>query len=222
MQYHVMTIKFEPPELNKKAFTCPYCGAYAAMGWDTLAQYQNGGGFTWKPISVAFCHHCQKESIWLNEEGYGVQEMIYPRSSIAPLPNPDLPEECLRDYMEARAIAESSPRGAAALLRLCLQKLVVHLGGKGNNINDDIALLVQQGLPARIQQALDVVRVVGNNAVHPGEMNIEDKPQTAIVLFGLINLIVDNQITQTKQVAELFSALPDGAKNAVIKRDGKV
>ncbi|NVO05159.1 MAG: DUF4145 domain-containing protein [Rhodoferax sp.] len=88
-------------------------------------------------------------------------------------------------------------------------------------MNEDIAALVQNGLPLRVQQALDVVRVVGNNSVHPGEMNIEDQPQTALALFGLVNLIVENQITQPKHVANLFSSLPDGAKNAVSKRDGK-
>lgn len=123
--------------------------------------------------------------------------------------------------MEARSIAEGSPRGAAALLRLCVQKLAVYLGGNGSNINEDIAVLVQNGLPLRVQQALDVVRVVGNNAVHPGEMNIDDQPQTALALFGLVNLIVENQISQPKHVANLFSSLPDGAKNAVSKRDGK-
>jgi len=52
-------------------------------------------------------------------------------------------------------------------------------------------------------------------------MNIEDQPQTALALFGLVNLIVENQISQPKHVANLFSSLPDGAKNAVNKRDGK-
>lgn len=215
-----MADAYEPPALDKKAFTCPHCDAYAAMDWTNLAA-MTARGLSWSPIWTATCHHCNKNSIWLNEEGYGIQEMIYPKSSIAPLPNPDLPAECMKDYMEARSIAEGSPRGAAALLRLCVQKLAVHLGGTGNNINEDIATLVQNGLPLRIQQALDVVRVVGNNSVHPGEMNIEDQPQTALALFSLINLIVENQITQPNNVAYLFSTLPDGAKNAVNKRDGK-
>jgi len=217
-----MANTYDPPELNKKAFTCPHCGAYAAMNWENLAVFGGGiSGFSIKPIVTATCHRCQKDSVWLNEEGYGVQEMIYPKSSIAPAPNEDLPAECVKDYTEARAIVESSPRGAAALLRLCVQKLAVHLGGTGKNINDDIALLVQKGLPVRIQQALDVVRVVGNNAVHPGEMNIEDQPQTALALFGLVNLIVDNQITQPNHVASLFLGLPQGAQDAVSKRDTK-
>ena len=112
--------------------------------------------------------------------------MVFPESSIAPLPNEDLPPDCMKDYSEARAIVEKSPRGSAALLRLSVQKLAVHLGGDGKNINDDIAHLVKNGLPVRVQQALDVVRVVGNNAVHPGEMNIDDQPKTALALFSLI------------------------------------
>jgi hypothetical protein len=211
-----MTTTFEPPELNKNAFTCPHCGAFAAMQWSDLVTQRD-----WKPFRVATCHRCKRDSIWINEEGYGGQFMIFPSSSIAPRPNEDLPPECMKDYLEASAIVEKSPRGAAALLRLCVQKLAVHLGGTGKNINEDIAHLVKNGLPVRVQQALDVVRVVGNNAVHPGEMNVDDQPKTALALFGLINLIVDNQISQPKHVANLFSELPGGAKDAIVKRDNK-
>jgi hypothetical protein len=65
------------------------------------------------------------------------------------------------------------------------------------------------------------VRVVGNNAVHPGEITVEDKPNTVVALFGLVNLIVENQITQPRHVSELFSELPEGVKDAVEKRDSK-
>lgn len=62
---------------------------------------------------------------------------------------PDLPTETRVDYEEAKAILERSPRGAAALLRLCIQKLCTHLGEKGRNLNDNVGALIWKGLPVR-------------------------------------------------------------------------
>jgi len=132
-----------------------------------------------------------------------------------------MPEDVLADYREAADVFARSPRASAALLRLAVQKMCVALGKSGKNINDDIAALVRDGLPARIQKALDVVRVIGNNAVHPGEISIEDKPETAQALFGLLNLITDAMITQPRQIDELYGALPKGAREQIDKRDGR-
>jgi len=123
------------------------------------------------------------------------------------------------DYEEASTILDLSPRGAAALLRQAIQRLCVHLGEKGDNINADIAALVEKGLDVRVQQALDVVRVIGNNAVHPGQIDLRDDRATAEKLFGLVNLIAENRISQPKHVAEMFGALPEGARKAIERRD---
>ncbi|WP_257968845.1 DUF4145 domain-containing protein, partial [Vibrio parahaemolyticus] len=209
-------MSYENPELDKEAFTCPHCNAYAAMQWSEL---RRNGYYT--PVKSATCHRCQRLSIWLEGGDDYPEKMLYPSLLSAPLPNEDMPEECRKVYLEAREIAANSPRGAAALLRLCIQELMTYLGCDGKNINKDIGKLVESGLPVKIQQALDVVRVVGNNAVHPGELSLDDDPQTVSALFGLINLIVDNQITQPKHVDSLFSGLPQGAIDAVYKRDNK-
>jgi hypothetical protein len=95
----------------------------------------------------------------------------------------------------------------------------VNLGGAGKNINEDIAKLVQDGLPTKIQQALDVVRVIGNNAVHPGLITIDDNPEVVLALFKLVNLIVEDMITQPAQVRTMFDALPNTIKEQIEKRD---
>jgi polyhydroxyalkanoate synthesis regulator phasin len=131
-----------------------------------------------------------------------------------------MPPECLKDYEEARRVLPESVRAAAALLRLAVQKLCKELGQKGENLNDDIGNLVKNGLDQRIQQALDIVRVTGNNAVHPGEMNLEDSPEVVEELFKLVNMIVDEMITKPRELADLYKKLPEGAREAVAKRDG--
>jgi hypothetical protein len=105
---------------------------------------------------------------------------------------------------------------------LCIQKLCNELTGKPKNtLNQNIALLVQEGLSKRVQQALDVVRVTGNEAVHPGQIDLRDDKDTAIHLFTLVNMITEQMITQPKLADSLFTKLPDGQKQAIEKRDGR-
>lgn len=76
---------------------------------------------------------------------------MFPLTSNAPPSNKDLPPDILTDYNEASAILAHSPRGAAALLRLCIQKLCQHLGEPGKDLNADIGSLVKKGLPPGVQ-----------------------------------------------------------------------
>lgn len=135
------------------------------------------------------------------------------------MPHPDMPEEIIADFLEAREIASRSPRGAAALLRLCIQKLCKVLGESGKHIDTDVKSLVSKGLPVGIQQALDIVRVVGNKAVHPGELTEDDIAEVTISLFQLVNAIVEDRIARPKALEELYMRLPEGARNAIAKRD---
>jgi len=146
--------------------------------------------------------------------------MIYPLVGTVPNPNDDLPIDVKDDYLEARNIVNLSPRGAAALLRLAVQKLCVHLGEKGKNINEDIKSLVKKGLPETMQQALDSVRVIGNNAVHPGQIDLTDNVDTAYKIFGFINIICEMLISQPKKIKEFYELnIPEHLRNEISNRD---
>jgi hypothetical protein len=112
-----------------------------------------------------------------------------------------------------------SPRGAAALLRLCIQKLCAFLGQKGRNIDDDIGSLVQKGLNPLVQKSLDIVRVIGNEAVHPGVIDLNDDRDTANKLFDLVNAIADQMITHPKTVRMLYEKLPENKRKAIENRN---
>lgn len=216
-------MKHIPPTINSKSFHCPHCGILAEQQWSGkiycyyIGLYPNGGkGETQYVLAntlTAKCGHCQEVSIWIN------QKMVFPLTGNVEMANPDLPEEIKSDYNEAKNIVNISPRGSAALLRLAIQKLCGHLGEKGKNINDDIANLVKKGLPIQLQQALDSVRVIGNHAVHPGVIDLEDKPETAYALFSFVNIICDYFITQPKKINEVFSNLPQKDRDNIAKRD---
>ena len=89
----------------------------------------------------------------------------------------------------------------------------------GKNINDDIGKLVAKGLKPEIQRALDIVRVVGNEAVHPGTIDLRDDRDSASKLFGLVNRIAYDMITHPKEIAALYSELPPEKILAIEKRD---
>ncbi len=155
--------------------------------------------------------------IWQPRE----HKFLYPASqpNTLPAPHKDLPESLILDYEEARSIAHLSPRSAAALLRLLVEKLCVRLGAKGKNINDFIADLVKKGLPKEVQQAFDILRLVGNNAVHPGQINLDDNLEIVNGLFTVINISVEHLITQPALLEKLYSGLPQSKREAIEKRD---
>jgi hypothetical protein len=164
-------------------------------------------------VSISSCFNCGEIGLWVYDQ------LLWPRRAGGPQPNLDLPHDVRGDYEEASTILDLSPRGAAALLRLAIQKLCKELGESGQNLNDDIASLVRKGLDRRVQKALDAVRVIGNNAVHPGRIDLRDDRPTAETLFGLVNLICEKMITEPKHVDELYAKLPESVRQAIEKRD---
>lgn len=213
---------YVPPTFKKSAFNCPHCNAYAKMHWASM-----GSRIGDMDLYAAKCSHCDKMACWeattYDEEKTDFVDgrQVIPEISSTPMPHPEMPEAIKSDYQEARDILNRSPRGAAALLRLCIQKLCIELGETTGSIDKDVKSLVEKGLPVGIQKALDVVRVIGNHAVHPGKLTDEDISEVAVSLFELVNAVVDDRIARPKELEALYLRLPEGSRKAIADRDAK-
>lgn len=219
-------MEFTMPEFKAKAFHCPICGTYAHMEWEQL--------YTSNKTTLyyeAMCACCKKPSLWriteyqqdLSGSRFNIKaELTYPDNGFAPLPEGDMPEDVKKDYIEAARIFSRSQRGAAALLRLGLQKLCKHLGQAGENINADVRNLAAQNiLPPLVVKVADTVRITGNNAVHPGEMTDEDFDHVASKMFDLLNFIVKKGISEPKELEALYTMTPEGPRKDAEAKDAK-
>ncbi|MDN8592038.1 DUF4145 domain-containing protein [Paenibacillus sp. 11B] len=213
-----MKTTYFPPLFKAEKFSCPHCEVYTTQSWDDMFYGDRKNTFDLTVFFQCTCYSCNRASYWYKEN------MIIPLQSSAPLPHEDLPSTLLDDYEEARSIVHLSPRGAVALLRLVLEKLLAELlGEQSNGINNDIKSLVRNGLPVRVEKALDIIRVVGNNAVHPGRLDLKDDQQTALTLFELINIIIENQITLPRTLDTLEDQfISEGQRQIINERQRPV
>lgn len=215
--------QYYPPKYQKSNFHCLYCQTYAHQDWEDLCSeseyidsqlgelgvvYVRG-----EKVEFSICAKCKQPTIWIEKKA------VYPFTGSFPLANSDLPKKVMDLYEEASSIANQSPRAACALLRLAIELLLKELGETGT-INEGIKNLVKKRIDVRVQKALDVVRVTGNNAVHPGEIVIDDNTDVQM-LFNLINFIGEELITKPNRVDEMFNNLPEKDKKTIEKRDGK-
>lgn len=230
--------QFIPATFNRDAFNCPYCGVYARQFWHSVIR----GGFTshnrayedaveeghhfsvdeskadgrrLSGLHVSTCGHCQKLGLWVGSR------LLLPPSSNSEPAHDDMPASVHAMYTEAAEIADASPRGAAALLRVALELLTHELGcDPSKKINDKIGQLVGIGVSPEVIKALDILRVTGNNAAHTaGTLLLDDDRETAAALFQIINYIVEQTIAHKKRLEEMHDRLPDGIKRQIEQRN---
>lgn len=97
-------------------------------------------------------------------------QLVWPRRAGGSEPKHLAPPNVRREYDETSQTLEASPRGAAALLRLAIEKLCKELGVTGESLKDDIAFFVREDVDARVQKVLDAARIIESNAVRLGQI----------------------------------------------------
>ncbi len=212
------------PSKELVKYTCPHCNTLSQVEKDyhhfKYDEYIACSNISGKPftayrneLTIHRCQCCGKKILWIDNE------YIYP-DIVPEEANPDMPESVKQLYNEAALIANKSPRAACALLRLAIDRLCNELGETDRDINKNIGALVTKGLPQSVQKALDIVRVVGNKAVHPGQIVFDvDDNATATMLMHLLNMIVTRMITEPNEIDTLYQDLPESVKNSIADRD---
>jgi hypothetical protein len=214
------------PGYKKESFACPRCGAFAGMEWNSLLLNRN----EYASVAFSICAACSKPSVWIDDvedisrfraelpmQGLlgGRQTLIFPLECVAPQAEDDMPADVKVDFEEARLVFTHSPRAAAALLRLCVQKLCQELLGKKGDIHKQIGELVDKGLPSRVLKAFDTIRIFGNESVHPGTVNLNDTPDVALALFSLLNMAVRHCITEEKELEAIRALTPEAKRREI-------
>ncbi|WP_300222962.1 DUF4145 domain-containing protein [uncultured Helicobacter sp.] len=233
------------PRFREDAFVCPYCKIYSQIEWHEDKALEIDNPYTEelaKGYCFAQCKQCggvmcfayQLNSVYQDEWGNYREEfddtMIFPSQQNIVPPLDNMPKHIKDIYNEASAVFSTSPRASCALLRLALQELMIFLKEnfeeyhdlKGKKIDSDIETLVKNHrLDSKIQKALDIVRITGNNAVHPNELDINDSPDIAQQLFKMINFIVEEMVTKNneKEIEELYAKMPQKAIEWIKERD---
>ncbi len=138
--------------------------------------------------------------------------MIYPRKANVPEPIEGMPEEVKEDYIEASKIVNDSPRSACALLQVALEKLMNELGYKNGKLYEKINKFVGEDRGSDLEHSLTIVRVIGNDSVHSGVLDIKDNKPIAVALFNILNYIVEDTITKRRKIDEIYNIIPDSKK----------
>ncbi|WP_257933328.1 DUF4145 domain-containing protein [Campylobacter lari] len=214
--------KYIKPFFKGKAFNCPHCRAYSSMQWNNFLGRDILNSIIIKQVEgysffESTCYLCKRSVIWyLKDEN---PKIFFPREVAIP-PEENMPENVKEIYEEASLVLGDSPRASCALLRLALQELMKYLkeniqiynGLKNRNINEDIKEIINIGnfyqeQKESLEEAMNSIRLIGNKASHPSELDINDNSEIANILFEMINFIVGEIITKPKEREERLNKL---------------
>jgi hypothetical protein len=203
------------PQPNRPRFVCPTCDAFAAQKIFS-ALFAGGQQFQvqFRGWTVTICESCSNPALW---RGF---HMEWPVRAVGPAAHADMPDQARAIFDEARQVGNASPRAAAALLRVCVEILVDELEPGSGTLNAKVGNLVRRGLPEQVQQAMDTLRVFGNEAgAHVGEIDLSDDRETVDALFQILNMVVEDVITRRQQLDALYSRIPESKREGIARRD---
>ncbi|HEY7244156.1 MAG TPA: DUF4145 domain-containing protein [Xanthobacteraceae bacterium] len=137
-------------------------------------------------LHLSSCHSCNGFAIWVG------QRLVFPYWV------EKIPEIAEQDLDEAAAVLNKSPAGAAALMRICIQKLMPLLKENGKRLDENISSLVRKGLEVEIQQAMEVLQVLRDEPVQLTNLESKEEQETALRFFDSLKAVLERRMLGTR------------------------
>jgi hypothetical protein len=163
-------------------------------------------------VSISYCFNCNEICLWV------VDQLVWPRCASGQEQKLHASPDVRLENEEASHTLDASPRGAAAFLRLAIEKLCKDLGNSEESPRPEVAPHFQEDLDARVQKVLDAMRIIESNATPPDPIGVADTPATAETLSGLVNMICEKMIIEPRHLQALYTKMRDGAQSAFEQR----
>lgn len=229
------------PDLGSN-WVCPYCGHAqvihkerhdAQLNRIYVEEWENGVPGYYVQATVCSNANCRKLTLDFNllirgdshhnDRGFKILGRVgdwrlLPASFAKPQPD-YIPEPIRRDYREACAIRDLSPKAAATLVRRCIQGIIRDFCGiTKKRLIDEIGDLRERvnagnappGVQADTVQAIDHVRKIGNIGAHMEadiDVIVDVDPDEAQRLIELAELLFDEWYVarerRTQRLADL-------------------
>src|ERR1700730_6587414 len=137
-------------------------------------------------LHISNCHSCNGFSLWVG----GL--LVFPTKIDK---TPELVEEELE---QAAAILNEFPRGATALMRVCIQKLVPLLEDNGKELNQRVSSLVRKGLEMEMQQAKEVLQVLRSDPTQLNPLEPQADRETALRFLDSLKEVLERRMSQNR------------------------
>ena len=154
---------------------CPHCLKYISVQYHRF----NDGSYALDQsdkesnrvfIEMIHCPACKKIILIMNtnhKDKIIKSEYIIPKNKNSNLDTTHIPNNLVKDYLEACSIIPLSSNASATLSRRCLQSLLKEKGYKKYRLKDSIQeLLDEKTLPLEIANNIDYLRKLGNFGSH--------------------------------------------------------
>ena len=189
-----------------------YEGWYTVRGTDIHLANAGDPPAQW---TTTVCTSCELPSVWRSDD------LVFPGAVTSVPPHPDMPTTARTLYEEAALVLPHSRRAAAALARAALESFLKSQDASGSRKNLQVRIGELDGrINLGLWKVLTALRIVGNDSLHDEADDLvvlylsDEQFDPAELLFGALNALVEELITQPRKADALYQMIPEAKREA--------